>query len=540
MSRKRNRNKETVPQQPSVNTAVQASSGFPHPDDIEHPCSDRGIYNTPQVFQGRMSPDLSNSFDRDRLIAQCRHEFAYNAFAGGITETKSLLVIGTGAKLSITDDGTFRDKKRYRAFAREVEDSFHDWAEQAELWKKLRLGRNAIDYDGEFFVRVVQDDDMIGRQPPINIELVESRRVRTPFGHIPVNEELDGIYYHSGKPYQYAVQREDNAFVLQNSLEIFDLVPSQQVIHYFRPFFISQYRGLPRMLRVLDFLIMLRRYIYALVVHEETAASITGVMQTTLPPSIRDGGSFPTHDSKSYKPGGTFKTKIGPGMTAMLPFGFEYKQFGVDNPASTCSDVIRSIAGVVGRGYNLPANLASLDSSNSNFASGQLDHKIAFRDAAIEHQDMEYPMLRRIFDWYILGGMDVIPALQKRRVREAYGPYGTRRIPIKWVWTSMETSDQLKATNARVKQMQSGMLGLAEAVGLDGKDFRTHIETIAKEVKEIHEAFKNEGIDIPPEAIARDIYGIDALIQTEMNASDISANNEESEINEPEQQRTIA
>jgi capsid protein len=398
---------------------------------------------------------------RSILRNRSRYEVANNCYAAGVGLTIANDCIGTGPRLNIdSDSGSIS-----QADADDVEAKFTSWCEAVNLPELLRTMRHARRQDGEAFALLVSNPRL---EDPVKLglRLVEAECV-TSASAMPSDRNADGIHLDEhGNVESYEVLRShpgglDPARALQ-----FDLWPAALVLHWFRPRRPQQHRGIPEMLPALPLYATLRRYSQATLDAAETAADMAVLLQTQA------GAEFANKPVEADP----FSTiPFSRRMYIALPQGYEAKQFDPKQPTQVYSDFKREIAGEIGRCENVARNVVLLDSSESNFASGQLDYRITYRQHDIDRDSARLILLDRIFrawldEALLIGGY--LPAAM-RAARLVLPPHS-------WHWDSNELGDPLKLAKAKAEQLRCGLTSLPELYAARGQDWAKALRLAAR------------------------------------------------------------
>lgn len=157
------------------------------------------------------------------------------------------------AKAAIAKFGTFLTPTEYspatgdRAYNTEVANFFHEWCKRADVTgrhsfrKLVQLGAEMRPAYGDcgYVLRRVNGE--------LKIQLISGDRIGNP-NENPTTDMEDGKQYFSGvivdtygRPVAYRVYRVATSGIYES----FEDVPAEQFFHYFDPFRVDQYRGVP-------------------------------------------------------------------------------------------------------------------------------------------------------------------------------------------------------------------------------------------------------------------------------------------------------
>jgi len=244
----------------------------------------------------------------------------------------------------------------------------------------------------------------------------------------------------------------------------YDRVPAASVIHWFRADRPGQHRGIPDITPALPIFAQLRRFTSAVLDAAETAANISGTVETDAPPN---------GEAEPIDPMDTIELERN--MLLTLPGGWKMSQVRPEQPATTYVEFVREKLNEAARCLNMPRNIALCDSSAYNYASGRLDHQTYFKSIRVEQAHLENVVLDRILDAWLREAI---------RVRN-FLPASARALldyPHQWFWDGMEHVDPAKEANAQATRLASHTTTLAAEYAKEGKDWESELRQRAKEV----------------------------------------------------------
>lgn len=395
---------------------------------------------------------------RRTMRNRARYERNNNSYLAGISATLANNLIGTGPRLQldIGDDEA----------AREVERSFYDWTWTIDLPAKLRTMREALVVDGEAFAIFITNPTLSGVQ--LDLRLVEAEMVATPTELMrstitPDGNTVDGLEFDSiGNVIAYQVLNfHPGANYRVNNLT-FQRVPASQVIHWFRPIRPGQHRGIPECAPALKLFGQLRRYTEAVCAAAETAADFAGFLRTNSPAAEVD-------EVDAFA-----EMEIQKRAMVTLPDGWTFEQLKAEQPTSTYAMFKREIVNEIARCMQLPYNVAALDSSSYNYASGRMDHQVSAANDRVLRDDLERIMLDRVLSAWVneasLAG--VLP--------EALPPFSEWN--WSWQWDGKEHVDPSKEATAAETRLRSHTTTLAAEYAKSGKKWDVELRQRAAEV----------------------------------------------------------
>lgn len=389
---------------------------------------------------------------RDRLRARSRYELANNSYARGMVNTAADDVVGDGPRLQLNTGNREANKIAEQLFA--------EWADQVDLWGKLRVMEIAHIQDGEVFGILTTNDARPG-PVKLDLQLVEADRVTNPSADPSDPYEADGIRYDENyNPVEYQVwSGYPHEATMRIAGDDWRMVPASGVVHYFTPERPGQLRGIPELTPALLLFAQLRRYTLATLGAAEAVADQALVLQTDTP--AEEGGVDPD-------PLDTFQLTAN-AVTA-LPDGWKLNQPKAEQPVTGYEEFVRALLREVARCLSMPLNIALADSHEYNYASGRLDHGTYFHRIRIRRGRARLVTLDRIVRAWVA----------EASLIEGYLPRELRTEPPAWrhtwQWTGREHADPEKEANAARTRMESGVTNLAIECGRVGLDWQDVLE----------------------------------------------------------------
>ncbi len=415
------------------------------------------------IMADTMAADAANSHAvRAILRARARYEVANNCYAAGVGLTIANDFCGTGPRLNLTTDS--------ETLNNQVEELFSAWCRAVNLPRLLRTMRMARRQDGEAFGLFISNPG-VEDAVKLSIRLIEADQVQT-FDLGLDSKRTDGIWFDDyGNPVKYDILREHPGSAHSLGAMEYEVWPRKLVLHWFRPLRPGQHRGVPELTPALGLYATLRRYTQATLDAAEAAADMAILLKTQA------GAEFEDEDGTTQNPEAAEAFSTVPfarRMYVALPHGYDAEQFEAKQPTQQYSNFKREIAGEIGRCENVSRNVVLLDSSESNFASGQLDHKVTYRMHDIDRSDAEVELLDRIFRAWrdeaaLISGYLPQPMRNK-------GPLP----PHSWHWDSNELGDPLKLAKAKAASLAAGLTGLPSEYAAKGRDWYKALELTAR------------------------------------------------------------
>jgi capsid protein len=310
----------------------------------------------------------------------------------------------------------------------------------------------------------------------LDLRLIEADQVATPgywlggigprgAGTQGMYPLVDGIIFDEyGNPVEYHVLKSHPGSLMSIGSLAFDHVPAASVVHWFRADRPGQSRGIPDITPALPIFAQLRRFTSAVLDAAETAANISGTLETDSPPN---------GEAEAVEPMDTIELERN--MLLTLPGGWNMKQVKPEQPATTYVEFVREKLGEAARCLNMPRNIALCDSSAYNYASGRLDHQTYFKSIRVEQAHLEDVVLDKLLDAWMREAVRV-PGLLPASVR-SLDDY-----PHQWFWDGMEHVDPAKEATAQAQRLASNTTTLASEYAKEGKDWESELRQRAKEV----------------------------------------------------------
>ena len=251
----------------------------------------------------------------------------------------------------------------------------------------------------------------------------------------------------------------------ENALADIQQIPAKYIIHLFNVDRAGQHRGISELAPALELFGQLRDYTAATLTAAQSAACLTGCIQTDSPA----GG-----ESIDVEPLEAIQLEQGQLLT--LPAGWKLAMNKAEQPTSTYKDFKNEILSEIARCLNIPYNIAKCDSQNASYASSRLDTQIYFKTIKLEQQYFIRNCVEKIFkawlDEYTLQGKITLPDFSHSFMFEL---------------GMVEHSDPLKLANSQSIQLKSLTVTLAEIYAEKGKDYQAELKQIAYERKLMRE-----------------------------------------------------
>jgi lambda family phage portal protein len=395
---------------------------------------------------------------RRTLRNRARYERANNSYLAGISATLANDLIGTGPRLQLDSGDAEADRL--------VERLFFDWGWSVDLPAKLRTMREALVTDGEAFALMITNP-RLGGGVTLDMRLVEAEMVATPTELMsqtitPEGNVVDGVEFDQiGNVVAYQVlSYHPGANFRVNTLD-FQRVPAAQMVHWFQASRPGQHRGVPQVAPALKLFGQLRRYTEAVIAAAETAADLAAFIHSNSPAAeVDEVDAFAA-------------LEIQKRTLTTLPEGWDISQLKAEQPTTQYPAFVRAILNEIARCLQLPYNVAALDSSSYNYASGRMDHQVHAMNQRVERDQLERTMLDRVFAAWVneasLAG--ILP--------EGMPPFSEWNWG--WVWDGKDHVDPAKEANAAETRLRTLTTTLASEYARQGKRWDVELRQIAAE-----------------------------------------------------------
>lgn len=399
-------------------------------------------------------PDRANSpgvraFARERS----RYEVANNSYCAGIVETRVNHEIGTGPTLEVLG----ADPARSAA----IERRWREWAEAVDLVDRLCSVTFARISDGEGF-------GMFRSNPGLETETkldwfdFECDRCQTPWLPWMTPNRIDGIWFDDfGRPTFYDILKFHPGGIFPMPSIIPDTIPAEFITHLFRRRRPGQHRGMPEIAPGLPLFAILRRYTLAVLGAAETAADISLLFETTLPP---EGMAEPIEAGA---------TDLPRGVILSAPAGWTGKQIEPKQPTAAHAGFQASVINEAARCLDMPYGIAAANSKDYNFASGRLDSLPFFLAVGMDQRRTTRHIVRPAWRaWW---------AEARRVYRQDFGDLANspEPPPAEWHWMCQPYMDPEAQANAFKTDLISGRTNHATEFARAGKDWRREFQKAA-------------------------------------------------------------
>lgn len=410
----------------------------------------------------QLSAAAATNADVRRIVrSRSRHEVANNSYASGMIGTLADYVIGTGPKLQLLT----KDEKANRL----VEQAFEDWGDEIGLAELLHTMCISAAESGEVFGLLTTNKGLESRVK-LDLNVIESDQVAAPY---PVYDSqlrsTDGIALDANnKPKSYYVLKNHpgEALFYNFSVNEFEVVPADKVVHLFHRIRPGQFRGIPWTTPALPIFAVLRRYTLAALHAAEQAAMASGVIYTDSPPDAVAASVDPLDQVDMER--GTWLT---------MPAGWKIGQMKAEQPPTTYEMFKREVLNEIARCLKIPYNIAAGNSSSYNYASGRLDHQAFFKYLKVERKLWAFRVINRLFRAWLSEAI-LVEGFLPQSLRMT-----TTEILFQWFWDGFEHVDPAKEATAQSKRLALNTTTLAAEYAKEGKDWEKELRQRATERK---------------------------------------------------------
>ena len=398
--------------------------------------------------------------DLENLRRRCRYELRQNGLAKGLGRNYANSVVCTGPALSIQSDD--------QSWGESVEIAFSEWARTAEYLRGLSLGAMLHLGVRQFFpcgeyLKLARTDNDAKTPVKLRFLMIRPDRLADPYASTNLNickgVELNG----DGKPVAYHIRQDDPDFAMLTApIAQYDRIDASKAIHVFSPEDPAQVRGEPWLAQGLPSWHKLRRFDEATISAALVAAKFAAVLVNKFPDIV--------NDVSKVLPSGVLE--IQDGMMMVPPPGYEVQQVRPEHPGINVSDFRRDQIAAAAAGNAIPANIATGDSSRSNFASARYDGVTLELEGLVCRRLLESLDLEPTFTMWLAEAVAV------GQIDPPRGDFSKI-----WRWPKEERhTDPYKAANADRVRVESGLATVGQIWMENGVDQEQGFQALTKEV----------------------------------------------------------
>lgn len=343
-----------------------------------------------------------------------------------------------------------------------VEDQYLYWLSNNGIGKLYREIRRLAAKTG-IGIGIPFWDSNITDNVPTRYKVFGRDVLQSPYDASLEDRVINGVQYNANwEPEKFFILDTDHEFgqrITINEVKEYDV---SQVIYFCRTMFRSIMWPIPECYAAFTFYPYLRRYIQAVIERAEFNASFP--MALELDPKVYrvDAAKVPTG-----------KFEYEPRMVPSLPPGTKLNGIPNHYSGADTNETMEMFAATCALTVQMPRNLATANSKDSNMSSSQVDIQPWSTKIHIDRFDME-PMFRKSFkDWWAVAKLMNMP----KRVTNAY----PNMFPHYYVYQDMfEHPDPNKRASARATDLQSGATTLNLLFSKMGLNFRREVQREAK------------------------------------------------------------
>lgn len=396
--------------------------------------------------------DAHNQGVRQKLVSRSRYEVENNGYVDGIIQTYATDLVGKGPKLRMQTGNA--------EFNTVIETLYWQWANEVKLRRKLWCMAHAKLQDGEAFAIATTNLGLRSRVK-LDLVLIETEQVQSRFGSLNSNDYADGIKRDEfGNPEWYDVLPQhpggSSSFLHSDPVR----VPAAQVMHWFllrRP---GQHRGVPELRSTLNVGASSRRMREAMVASVENCAKLGAILLKT---------GFQPDQMDLVAPMSTLEVPIG--LITALPSGQDAMQMKAEHPNASYESFLHEQIKEHARPLSMPFAKAACDSSNSNYASGRLDHQTYYAALDVVRQDGNDLVLDQLFGlWWA-------------EARIEYGWENAPEFPPihDWDWPKHPAADLATEAESNDKRLRNGSISPSQLYSENGEDFEDALPVMAND-----------------------------------------------------------
>jgi capsid protein len=380
-----------------------------------------------------------------------------NSLLKGIVSTLVNYTVGRGPRLQVQtrkDDINALIEKHWRV-----------WSKRIGLNKKVWSLRHARCVEGESFAVRFNNPRLPATHVQLDIQLVPCS-LNTD-SQPETDTHVDGIDLDAyGQPTRYYFRTSTTTLDTET-------YPAERVIHLFKPDRIGQHHAVSEIATALPMAAIQRDYILAVQKNARSAASITGVIETTgsTDPEQR---AVQSGDELTLNHDNLFALDDGAKMNVLHPA----------HPMSEMSQFLDDTTAIEIRCLDMPLSIAKMSFTNS-YSSSQMDAQGFDKAVGVDRSlHLEEPLLDRLFGWFVeelaLLGIVEQSALDEILSEEL-------ELSHVWHWDGFEHADPAKVRKAEDVALRNHTLTLAEAYAKRGLDWDQQLAQRGKEIARMAE-----------------------------------------------------
>lgn len=412
-----------------------------------------------------------------QLRARARHLVMNDPYASNYVAMKQRNVVGHNGVTMQAKVKNQRGEGLNTKLNQALEDAFETWSlpqyctvkrdMHFSVLQQFLIGQTPT--DGEFFVqRVIDKSSPFGLRlrviDPDQLDTGYNTQVPLPNGNIVVmgvelNGELMPVAYHFFKASVYVGASQPRERVR---------VDAADIIHYFRPWFPNQVRGIPDMAPSMYRLNMLSGYEDAEATAARLGATKAGFFYNEKGTNAYEGKDDPADRD-------SFLDEAEPGQFDILPEGWKFQGYDPTHPSTAYPAFTKTALRAVAAGFQVDYPTFANDLENVNLSSmrgGLLETRDGYR---MEQQRFIWSFIQRVAAWFI-EAVDLKSVVTLGKVTREQVQMALVWTPRRWAWI-----DPLKDVQAAVEARANGLNTLTNQLAEQGMDFEETIDQIAEE-----------------------------------------------------------
>ncbi len=384
---------------------------------------------------------------RAKLVPRSRYEVGNNGYADSMVQTHCNYLVGVGPKL--------RMQTQSSGFNALVETRWKQWTKAIQFRRKLWCQCHAKIQDGEGF-GVARNNPKVRNPVQLDFSLFETEQCQSSYIANLAVGWIDGMEFdeYSNVEFYHVLPKHPGGQWSGMNAEP-ERIPARFVMHWYmlrRP---GQHRAVPEFRSTLNTGAQSRRWREAVIAAAENIADFSLFIKTAFQPDEMD----------SVAPMSTID--IQKRMMTALPNGYDAYQPRAEQPTAGHKEFLRLQITEQARPKLQPANVATGDSSDHNFASGKLDHLTWFAGIRVEREDCSDLVLDPLFElWF-------------QEAAAVYGWNASTTPSHSWDWPPLPVADEKARATANQMRLSNGSTTLSEVYSEEGRDFEEQLVTMA-------------------------------------------------------------
>ncbi|MCL2622760.1 MAG: phage portal protein, partial [Planctomycetaceae bacterium] len=314
-------------------------------------------------------------FDRAEISAKARYEYLNNDHFCGIVRSFAINIVGTGPRLVFNVDHLIEDRtdkilnRKARDVCGEVERRFHNWLDEINYFAEQYTGMISMILDGEM-LGVWNYNPKIKFCPYV-YRSIDVSRLCNPNNQQDTESMQGGILYDTwGNPEYYCILDLPENPNYGYNYGKYQLVPAQQICHFFIPEFAEQTRGFSLSSQALNRIAGLRDFEDATLEGAKNAASIVGTIWTEQGYGNSKGISE-SFIKQQWESNSTFPINRNTWM--LLPPKAKGDIFPSKPSNVEHNSYVNNSLTALAHPFGMPKNQATNTSDDYNFSSAKLD-----------------------------------------------------------------------------------------------------------------------------------------------------------------------